>query len=513
MKTLRPVRNQFSRTFVASLLVFFLFFIQVLQVNAEGRMERAYTLALRYEIEKGQVDSQQELLDQVFSQRAAEGNTMTFVTSLYNVYPKLRYSKYLDALVKAVSEQKLTETQYQKVASVFYEIEKQNPFEKEAEFDLQECTIMTLIWGIKARNSVSMTTKEMIDELIRRQLPTGGFSYQGNEPDVDVTAMALQALAPHQGHNESAKKCIEDALVFLENAQLAEGDFASMGKANCESTAQVLLALSCLDINPLKDSRFIKKGYTIIDGLCKYQLESGGFTHAVGGYENEMATAEAMEAISVHINHAVVESVWNSSKAKWIYTLFVIELASLATYKFRKSKKKMEACWGGAIVIIAIIWAVTFTAPSSEKEANHKNDKAKSDGIEVTLSIECVAALHETPAQNNNTDFDSILPENGLILETTSYQVEDGTTVYELLKQVCAEEDLNLDVKGNTAYGSAYVKEIHYLSEFDFGELSGWMYLVNGEFPSVGCGEYELHDQDEVRWVYSLNLGKDIEVK
>ena len=46
--------------------------------------------------------------------------------------------------------------------------------------------------------------------------------------------------------------------------------------------------------------------------------------------------------------------------------------------------------------------------------------------------------------------------------------------------------------------------------EFDAGELSGWMYRVNGVFPNKGCSAYTLSDGDVVEWLYTCDLGKDI---
>ncbi|MGM9626294.1 MAG: DUF4430 domain-containing protein [Eubacteriales bacterium] len=51
---------------------------------------------------------------------------------------------------------------------------------------------------------------------------------------------------------------------------------------------------------------------------------------------------------------------------------------------------------------------------------------------------------------------------------------------------------------------------MQYLYEFDFGDLSGWIYKVNGETPSVGCGDYVLSDGDEIAWLYTCDLGNDL---
>ena len=56
----------------------------------------------------------------------------------------------------------------------------------------------------------------------------------------------------------------------------------------------------------------------------------------------------------------------------------------------------------------------------------------------------------------------------------------------------------------------AYVAGIQYLYEFDFGDLSGWVYHVNGVSPDVGCGAYALADGDRIEWLYTRALGNDV---
>ena len=47
----------------------------------------------------------------------------------------------------------------------------------------------------------------------------------------------------------------------------------------------------------------------------------------------------------------------------------------------------------------------------------------------------------------------------------------------------------------------------------DYGEMSGWMYRVNGEFPDVGCGAYQLRDGDVIEWLYTREIGRDLELE
>ena len=61
------------------------------------------------------------------------------------------------------------------------------------------------------------------------------------------------------------------------------------------------------------------------------------------------------------------------------------------------------------------------------------------------------------------------------------------------------------------AEGMIYIVGLGYIYEFEFGDLSGWKYYVNGVSPSVGCDQYTLKDGDSIKWLYSLELGNDIE--
>ena len=91
----------------------------------------------------------------------------------------------------------------------------------------------------------------------------------------------------------------------------------------------------------------------------------------------------------------------------------------------------------------------------------------------------------------------------------TEFKIADGDTVYDILLEATAEHKIHLETNGSSE--GIYVEGIGNIYEFDFGELSGWVYHVNGQSPSVSCGEYELSDRDSIEWLYSCELGKDVE--
>ncbi len=94
--------------------------------------------------------------------------------------------------------------------------------------------------------------------------------------DVDMTAMALQALSNYQD-KEEVKIATNKALDYLSKNQGKDGGYENewVGDSS-ESVAQVLIALTSLDINPTEDERFVKDG-NLVDKLLSFQLEDGGF--------------------------------------------------------------------------------------------------------------------------------------------------------------------------------------------------------------------------------------------
>lgn len=137
------------------------------------------------------------------------------------------------------------------------------------------------------------TTRELLLEaIVKQQLPDGGFSLGGKAADPDITAMALQALAPYR-ERAGIKTVIDKALTCLSQLQNSDGGYTSWGAANAESAVQVLVALTSLGIDPDTDSRFIKNGKTIVDNLLTFYVPGGGFRHTADDTgPNGMATEQ-----------------------------------------------------------------------------------------------------------------------------------------------------------------------------------------------------------------------------
>lgn len=146
--------------------------------------------------------------------------------------------------------------------------------------------------------AVQATRQMYVDELLARALPDGGWTLTGGEPDVDITAMTLQALAKYRDQAD-VTAAVERGLAVLSSLQEPDGGYVSWGSSNSESVAQVIVALTELGV-PLDDERFTKYGITVEDALLRFAQENGAFVHVRDGSggDDGMATEQAFYALA-----------------------------------------------------------------------------------------------------------------------------------------------------------------------------------------------------------------------
>ena len=160
--------------------------------------------------------------------------------------------------------------------------------------------ILTLI-ALDSHNyptSGDVTREKLIETILGAALEDGGWTLSGTKADPDMTAMAIQALAPYYKTNETVKAAVDKALDVLSGLQQGDGGFGSWGTVNSESCAQVIVALTALGIDPTADSRFVKNDLTVLDALAGFYVTGGGFRHTAGGERNGMATEQGYYALA-----------------------------------------------------------------------------------------------------------------------------------------------------------------------------------------------------------------------
>lgn len=155
--------------------------------------------------------------------------------------------------------------------------------------------ILTLdTMGYKTPEGAEFDRERILDEIVSSQNTDGGFSLSKGESDIDITAMALQAIAPYYNDfsRDDVRKNVDKAVEYLSGKQDSSGTFG-----NAEADSQVVIALCSLGIDPEADSRFVKNT-DLLTALLSYQNSDGGFSHEKGGDSDELATGQALCALA-----------------------------------------------------------------------------------------------------------------------------------------------------------------------------------------------------------------------
>lgn len=153
----------------------------------------------------------------------------------------------------------------------------------------------------QAADGTTQNSRErLIQHILSQEIAGGGWDMSGKRADPDLTAMAIQSLAPYYESDASVKAAVDRGITMLSILQKADGSYASYGSKNAESCAQVIVALTALGIDPQTDQRFIKNGKTVMDGLLGFAMGDGTFAHTVESGANQMATEQAYYALAAY---------------------------------------------------------------------------------------------------------------------------------------------------------------------------------------------------------------------
>ena len=140
--------------------------------------------------------------------------------------------------------------------------------------------------------------------------------------------------------------------------------------------------------------------------------------------------------------------------------------------------------------------------------AGKQSEKTTEKELACALSVRCDTVLENI--EKLDKEKAEIVPRDGMIFAEKEVVFYEGESVFNVLLREMKQNKIHLEFTDTPIYNSAYIEGIANLYEFDCGELSGWMYCVNGVFPGFGCSQYELKDGDKIEWLYTCDLGRDI---
>ncbi len=119
------------------------------------------------------------------------------------------------------------------------------------------------------------------------------WTFWGNSPDVDATAMVVAALAPYYNSNAEVKTAIDGALEYLAAQQKDSGHFG-----NSNSTAMVIVALTALGQDPSAvTGDFAKNGKSLIEGLLAFRTNSDQLGYDNNTTASSLSTEQGFRAL------------------------------------------------------------------------------------------------------------------------------------------------------------------------------------------------------------------------
>ena len=229
---------------------------------------------------------------------AGRGNADWYALALTQLPPQtnVNLTPYREALrAYTNTNPTLSITDRLRIALVFSALNIESSFVTDT-LSLPADTINAAIFSLQLHTATKHSPDKLIQTILSLQLADGGWALWGTTADIDLTAMAVQSLAPHV-QLPKVTEALERALARLIARQQPDGGYISWGIASCESIAQVLRAAVACGIDPRTDSRFIKNGHTLLDALLSYQTTAGGFSHTPEGLPNDTAGAQTLAAL------------------------------------------------------------------------------------------------------------------------------------------------------------------------------------------------------------------------
>lgn len=164
-------------------------------------------------------------------------------------------------------------------------------------------------------------SRRWVDLILDAQESDGGWktSTSATASDIDMTAMAVTALAPYYGEGNSKLDAAVDKAISWLSAQYQSGNYTSS-----ETCAQVVVALSALGIDANADARFVRTvaagdsevstqslkqntrtaSVSVLSALLQYHVQDQGFKHVSDGPVTALSTEQGLYAMAAYQRYA-----------------------------------------------------------------------------------------------------------------------------------------------------------------------------------------------------------------
>ena len=311
------------------------------------------------------------------------------------------------------------------------------------------------------------------------------------------------------------------------------------GRQGCNELIYALLSVGAHDgfTVPAQSETDVN---AMITDLLAYQDEDGGFSLAAGGTPDADVTAMAVQALAGAADRsdalAAAERAlaWLSSRqtddgmienkddnGKPVKTAETVSQVIIALTELGLDPAADSRFIKNGTSLIDALFALALD------DGSFRHTPSDTEmGLMATEQAMCALAALNRFYEKENTLYDmndALTVEHPLPLGTVTLSMEkrvigkgdvvspcevplyEGDTVQSVVKRMAAEKGIDIEYVYSEQYDFLYISAIDGDGEFDHGSLSGWMYLINDEFPPNDIARQTLNVGDVLRFCYQVS--------
>lgn len=387
--------------------------------------------------------------------------------------------------------------------------------------------IYTLPYVMIALQQFGDTYKAGLDRLTTSALAKKD-SWMDTKWGTDSMTPIMLALAPYVETNPNVKDAMDKAVTAMAAYQKENG---SVG--NGASTGLAIAAVSALGMDP---AAFVNatSGKSLVDGLLANALASeDGFDSNANSFGTEqgfrglIALANAKKGQPYRLYDfsgqtlvPAVATFWAKNAAVSVKTIPEDAAVVVKRGETEVAADKVH----GAYDLAAGEYSYTVSCSgyqtktgsftiTAEQVAGHEKQTihvslvgagsgsgsgSKTVNVTVKVMVPPADQSKRYTYKRDSRSYTNLLTTTGKVTVTAGSSVRDAFVTA-----------LDRDKIGYTEQSNGYFPTIGGWSEFERGEKSGWMYLVNGSMPSVAAQDYELTGNATVVWFYTDDYSND----
>ncbi len=378
----------------------------------------------------------------------------------------------------------------------------------------------TIIWTlpyvlIALQQGEGYATEEQIETLVNLLVDKKS-EWQDMSWGPDTATPVIFALSPYYQTNDAVKAAVDETIPMITEQQ---DDTGIIG--NSASTGLVIAALSGIDIasqeitvnerslidglmtqasgnfdgfEPMSNSFSTEQGFR---GLLGWTFFERGITKRVYDFKNypmnivyeapKKTCTVIFETTPVDAD-VIIENIEPANAGE--YELLEGE------YNFTVTKSGYDAS-RGTVTITADDIAMGEKIISVNLNRQSSGGGVTTNKIKITVSVMIHGdkCENEYTYRNNSSEYDALV--------SVGVTIDKGETVYDALLKALKKESVDFTEE------NGYIAGIGGYNEFDHGDHSGWMFMVNGEHKNTGCRETKLTKASEVLWYYTDDYTKE----